>query len=74
MFDVPPGATGCFPRDDGYWLVVVPAGRGTLVVAGGAGAFVNQRFDEADNATLAASAARAAPGARGRDRRTTPAR
>src|SRR5439155_17188153 len=55
VLDAPSGATGCFPRNGGFWLVAAPVGRGTLVVVGGAGSFVNHRLDEADNAVLAAS-------------------
>src|SRR5207237_10154231 len=55
VLDAPSGATGCFRRNGGYWLVAARAGRGVLVVVGGAGSFVNHRLDEADNALLVAS-------------------
>jgi hypothetical protein len=57
-------AVGCFPRNDGAWLVIAPLGEGNLVVAGGAGAFINSRFEEADNAALAAAILAPRPGAR----------
>ncbi|HET6815240.1 MAG TPA: DUF4350 domain-containing protein [Actinomycetota bacterium] len=51
-----PGATqGCFPRNDGAWLLVQPLGGGTVVRLGGASALVNQELGEADNAILLAS-------------------
>lgn len=53
---VPPGATGCFRGgrdDDEAWLVVVPAGEGTIVAVGGAGFLVNGRLADADNGLLA---------------------
>jgi hypothetical protein len=55
VLDAPDGATGCFPRNGGFWLVTAPQGDGTLVVVGGAGAFTNHRLDESDNALLAAA-------------------
>lgn len=55
LLDVPDGATGCFPGGARSWLVVAPAGRGTIVVLGGPGAFVNEELDRADNALLAAT-------------------
>ncbi|HEX7276025.1 MAG TPA: DUF4350 domain-containing protein [Acidimicrobiales bacterium] len=53
---VRPGATGCFRAggdDDEAWLVVVPAGDGTIVAVGGAGFLVNAGLDDADNGVLA---------------------
>jgi hypothetical protein len=55
VFEVPPGASGCFPRNDGAWLLVQPLGGGTVVRLGGASALVNQELGEADNAILLAS-------------------
>jgi hypothetical protein len=55
VMDAPSGATGCFRRNGGYWLVAAAEGRGVLVVVGGAGAFVNHRLDEADNIVLLAA-------------------
>lgn len=54
--EVPRGATGCFRgggKDDEAWLVVVPAGDGTIVAIGGADFLVNSRLDDADNGLLA---------------------
>jgi hypothetical protein len=55
VFAVPPGATGCFPRGRGAWLVAEPLGAGTVVRLGGAGALTNRRLGTADNGLLAAS-------------------
>jgi hypothetical protein len=52
--EVPEGATGCFRLgNDEAWLVVVPAGEGTIVAIGGAGFLVNGALDRADNGLLA---------------------
>ena len=64
VLEAPTGALGCFPRNDGHWLVTGPAGRGRLVVLGGAGAFVNARLDDADNGLVAASLLAPRPGGR----------
>jgi hypothetical protein len=64
VFDVIPGARGCYPRNDGWWLAIEPIGDGNLVVTGGAGAFVNERLDEADNALLAVAILAPRAGAR----------
>jgi hypothetical protein len=55
VFAVPPGATGCFPRNHGAWLLVQPLGRGTVVRLGGWSELTNQRLGDADNGVLAAS-------------------
>jgi hypothetical protein len=52
--EVPEGATGCFTIGGQSWLVIAPHGEGTIVSLGGAGALVNGRLGEADNALLAA--------------------
>ncbi len=49
------GARGCFPRDDGFWLVATAQGEGAVVALGGPTAFTNGRFGDADNAVLAAA-------------------
>ena len=52
--EVPDGATGCFSSGgEGAWLVVVPAGEGTVVAIGGAGFLTNGGLDDADNGLLA---------------------
>ena len=57
LLDVPAGTTGCFPGsggvDEGAWLVVAPAGDGTVVATGGAGFLTNSGLDDADNGLLA---------------------
>ncbi|MGH9188463.1 MAG: DUF4350 domain-containing protein [Acidimicrobiales bacterium] len=53
LLEVPPGATGCFPGGDKSWMVVVPRGRGEIVVLGGAGSLVNAYLGRADNGVLA---------------------
>jgi hypothetical protein len=64
VFEVPPArggppegarARGCFPRNDGAWLLVQPLGSGNVVRLGGASVLVNQELGEADNAVLLAS-------------------
>ena len=64
VMKAPRRATGCFPRNDGYWLVTAPAGRGNLVVVGGAGSFVNRTLDDADNEIVMASLLAPRSGAR----------
>jgi hypothetical protein len=54
LMDLPEGGTGCFTVGGHSWLVIVPHGAGNVVSLGGAGAFVNARLGEADNALLAA--------------------
>src|SRR5204862_2373591 len=60
----PPGATGCFSRNGGSWLVVRPMGRGDIVAIGGYAPFRNDRLAKADNDLLAV--ALLAPGPRAR--------
>src|SRR6266508_1680031 len=55
-------AQGCFPRGHGAWLVVQPAGSGTVVRLGGASALVNQRINRTDNAVLIVGLLSPAPG------------
>ena len=55
LFEPPPGGVGCFARGGAYFVVAIPQGDGALVAIGGAGAFVNSRIGNADNAALAAS-------------------
>jgi hypothetical protein len=62
VFRVPPGAQGCFPRDQGSWLVAEPTGAGTVVRLGGAGALVNREIGTADNVVLAVGLLSPAPG------------
>src|SRR6266542_2632040 len=62
VFRVPMGAQGCFPRGHGAWLVVQPAGSGTVVRLGGASALVNQRINRTDNAVLIVGLLSPAPG------------
>lgn len=61
-FDLPrqdgaivPGAVGCFPIGEGWFVVARPSGAGAIVAVGGAGAFVNGVIGEADNGALAVS-------------------
>lgn len=55
VHEVPDGAVGCYPRNDGWWLVAREEGEGTVVTLGGAQAFTNIELGNADNALLAAS-------------------
>ena len=55
---VPPGATGCFTRDEEgetAWLLAQPLGQGHLVHTGGPGFLTNSLLGEADNAYVAAA-------------------
>jgi hypothetical protein len=53
VHEVPAGATGCFPRNDGSWLVARAEGDGAVVTLGGAGALTNAELSAADNGLLA---------------------
>jgi hypothetical protein len=52
VFDVPPGATGCYRYDEGAWLLVQPTGSGTVVRLGGAAALTNTNLRADDNGLL----------------------
>ncbi|HKE97786.1 MAG TPA: DUF4350 domain-containing protein [Actinomycetes bacterium] len=65
VFEVPPGATGCYPLEDqGRWLVAQPVGAGTVVRLGGPVALTNAVLDQEDNALLAAGLLAPRPGTR----------
>jgi hypothetical protein len=53
VYEVPPGADGCFDTADGSWLIVQPKGRGEIVATGGATFLTNGGIAGADNAVLA---------------------
>lgn len=55
VLEVPDGATGCYPRGEGSWLVLDDVGGGTIVALGGPSPFTNRQLDEADNGPLAAA-------------------
>lgn len=59
-----PGARGCVPVGDGWWLVARSEGQGRVVVLGGAGPFTNAHLGRADNAVLAATLLAPTPDAR----------
>lgn len=48
----PAGGVGCFPRNDGAWLVRTPTGDGEVIALGGPGPFTNELLGEVDNAVL----------------------
>lgn len=52
VFDLPPGATGCFPRNDGFWMVRAPQGRGEVISLGGPLTLDNQNLGQEDTAVL----------------------
>ncbi|MPZ89097.1 MAG: DUF4350 domain-containing protein [Nitriliruptorales bacterium] len=54
VHEAPDGATGCFPRNEGYWLVARPEGEGTVVGLGGAATFTNAALGDQDNGLLGA--------------------
>jgi hypothetical protein len=64
VFRVPAGAQGCFPQEQGAWLLAQPVGAGTVVRLGGTSALVNDEIGRADNAVLAASLLAPAEGTR----------
>jgi hypothetical protein len=65
LFEVPPGATACYPREDeGAWLLAQPVGAGTVVRLGGVAALTNEHLDDEDNAQLVAGLLAPSPGTR----------
>jgi hypothetical protein len=54
-YDRPPGATACFRRGGGSWLVIQPMGEGAVVSLGGPGFLTNGSLGFVDNAVLAAA-------------------
>ncbi|WP_341252492.1 DUF4350 domain-containing protein [Euzebya pacifica] len=52
VFTLPAGASGCFPRNDGHWMVTEQVGRGHIVSLGGPFTLTNDLLDAADNAVL----------------------
>lgn len=54
-YETPAGATGCFERRDGHWMVVREQGDGIVVALGGPGFLVNGGLGRNDNALLAAA-------------------
>lgn len=55
VHEAPDGATGCFPRNEGFWLVARPEGEGTVVGLGGAATFTNAALGDQDNGLLGAT-------------------
>jgi hypothetical protein len=53
---------GCLGEGDRYLVVAAPAGQGTVVAVGGAGAWVNDHLGDGDNAVLAAALLAPSPG------------
>lgn len=51
----PGGASSCFLRGDGAWLVVTHAGAGAVIALGGPSPFVNAALGTEDDALLAAA-------------------
>lgn len=52
VFTLPEGATGCFPRNGGHWMVTEEVGEGRIVSLGGPFTLTNELLDAADNAVL----------------------
>ncbi|HUG84442.1 MAG TPA: DUF4350 domain-containing protein [Euzebya sp.] len=52
VFDLPEGATGCFPRNDGWWMIRSPEGEGEVINLGGPLSLTNELLDDADTAIL----------------------
>jgi hypothetical protein len=53
VYEAPAGSVGCYPRNEGFWLVARSEGEGTIVSLGGAGGFTNEQLGNQDNAVLA---------------------
>lgn len=59
----PPGGTGCFDvPGGGSFMVVVPRGRGTVVLLGGPALWTNAKLGKLDNSVLAANLLAPRPG------------
>lgn len=54
-YDLGLAGRGCLGDGDSFFVVATPEGAGTIVAVGGAGAWVNARLGDADNAVLAAA-------------------
>ena len=61
-FERDAGATGCYGDEELAAVVAVPTGRGVVVSIGAPSLLVNDRFDEASNAVVAAALLAPAPG------------
>lgn len=48
-----PGATGCFPKNGGFFEISYPMGTGRLIALGGISPFTNAHLNQAGNATFA---------------------
>jgi hypothetical protein len=55
VYATPVGATGCFPRADGHWLVASAFGEGAVVAIGGPDVLMNGRLDAAAHPELLAA-------------------
>ncbi len=55
VYELVPGASGCYRVGDLAYLAAVAEGDGVVVAVGGAGLFTNQAIGDADNAVLAAA-------------------
>jgi hypothetical protein len=53
VFDLPHGASGCFPGQGGYFMVTRSLGGGTVVTLGTPELLTNARLDKHDNSVLA---------------------
>lgn len=52
VFALPEGASGCFPRNDGHWMVREARGAGEVISLGGAFTFTNELLGEVDTSVL----------------------
>ncbi len=50
-----PGASACFPRNGGHWMVRTPTGAGEVITLGGAFTLTNELLGQADTAVLLAN-------------------
>lgn len=63
-YDLGLSGRGCLGDGDSFFVVATSEGEGTIVTVGGAGAWVNARLGDADNAVLAAALLAPSPGTR----------
>lgn len=52
VFELPEDATGCFPRNEGFWMVRSPSGAGEIIVLGGPFTLTNELLATEDTAVL----------------------
>ncbi|MGI9017425.1 MAG: DUF4350 domain-containing protein [Euzebya sp.] len=64
VFELPAGGTGCFPRNDGFWMVRGPQGQGELITIGGPFTLTNELLDDQDTSVFLVNLLSPQPGGR----------